>query len=63
MNCPECGKEMESGWVYSRGVLFWSSKPDKIWKIPEKKSVALSSVAEYPAGYICKDCRKVILEY
>ena len=63
MTCPECGKEMEYGWVYSRGVSFWSPKPDKIWKIPDKKSVALSSVAEYPIGHICKDCRKVILEY
>ena len=63
MNCPNCGKEMELGRVYSKGVLFWSPKLDRIWRIPDKESAALSSPGEYPAGHICKDCRKVILEY
>ena len=63
MTCPDCGKEMEYGWVYAKDVLFWSPKPDKIWEVPDRKSVVLSSLHEYPAGYICKDCHKIILSY
>ena len=64
MTCPNCGKEMEPGWVYANSVLFWSLKPDKLWKgVPDRKSVVLSSPNEYPAGHICKDCHTVILKY
>lgn len=63
MTCPDCGKEMEPGWVYSREVLFWSPKPDKLWRVPDRESEVLSSATEYPVGFICKNCRKIILEY
>ena len=63
MICPACGKEMEPGRVYSRTALFWSPKPDKIWRAAGREDIVLSSPAEYPAAQICKDCRKVIIDY
>lgn len=63
MTCPECGKEMESGWLYASGSLFWSPAPDKVFLQPDRKSVSLRVCADAPAACICKDCRKVILEY
>lgn len=68
MTCPECGKEMESGWLYSRGNLLWSPKQGKatLWK--GREDVSLTSVTDdlagnVPVGHFCKDCRKVILKY
>ncbi|MBD5155064.1 MAG: hypothetical protein HDT15_08360 [Oscillibacter sp.] len=69
MICPACGKEMESGWVYSRGVMMWSPEQGKMPRISGPEDVSLMKempwgfAPDYPIGYICKDCRKVIIEY
>lgn len=62
MKCPECGKEMETGWVYGKAPLLWSPKRGKATLIRGKEDIQLLSLGEN-RSFICKDCRKVILEY
>ena len=75
MNCPSCGKEMESGWMipYKNCFLEWA--PGR-WLIqipffPRKGRVALRSpeprdtafdFPEYPAS-ICQSCKTVLFQY
>ena len=78
MNCPACGKEMEAGKIatdYSRG-LFFLPPGGKIGFIASRKGIEkqngvvldgpyntnLPNETEIPA-YICRDCRKIIMEY
>lgn len=69
MNCPWCGKEMEPGWAYSRSVLMWSAEQGKMPLIARPGDVSLKGKTpggfspDHPAAQICKDCRKVIIEY
>jgi len=63
MNCPNCGKEMEPGWLYANGTVFWSPSPDKLLRVPDQKSVSLRLCADAPAAHICKDCQKIVVEY
>lgn len=69
MDCPFCGKEMESGWVYSRGPLLWSPKQGKASLFRGREDISLMKEGPegfspgHPAAYICKDCRKVVVEY
>ena len=62
MNCPQCGKEMESGWVYGKAPLIWSPKPGKKTLIQGREDVSLIK-GDFPAAHICRDCRKVVLTY
>lgn len=62
MNCPNCGKEMQPGWIYGRAPLLWSPKQGKVALFLGKDDVNLVKDG-FPAAFICKDCRKVILEY
>ena len=69
MNCPQCGKEMEPGWVYSRGRLLWSPKQGKASLLLGREDVSLMQETpegfspDHPVGFICKDCRKVMIDY
>ena len=63
MNCPDCGKEMEAGWLYANGSLFWSPAPDKVFLQPDRRSVSLRASADAPAAWLCRDCRRITLKY
>lgn len=60
--CPCCGRELEPGWVYGKAPLLWSPKQGKATLIRGKEDVQLLSLGEN-RSFICRDCRKVILEY
>lgn len=60
--CPCCGREMEPGWVYGKAPLLWSPKQGKATLIRGKEDIQLLSLGEN-RSFICRDCRKVILEY
>ena len=74
MNCPNCGKEMEAGWMipYKNCFLEWA--PGR-WQIqlplPRKDRVKLRSTEprdtacafpEYP-DLICRSCKTVLFQY
>lgn len=62
MNCPKCGKKMESGWVHGGKQMLWSPKQDKLLLVKGKEDVLLIQDGPPPA-FICKECRQVVLTY
>ena len=59
---------MKAGWLYGRP--FWSAKQGKAFMRTGKEDVSLipdpfvvSTASDYPAAHICKDCRRVVVEY
>ena len=70
MNCPSCGKEMEPGWLSGRQPLVWSPEKGRSILRERKGDVSLleddfavTCMTGFPAAHICKDCRKVVVEY
>ncbi len=62
MNCPMCGKEMEAGRLFGKAPLIWSQKEKKRLLIRQEGEVHLIDGA-FPTAYICKECRKVVVDY
>ena len=79
MNCPNCGKRMEQGKVitsYSRGLFFLPPDGDIDAFFLTKKYVTKQDGIVLDGPYntnlhneslfsacVCRDCRKVILDY
>ena len=68
MHCPFCGKDMEAGWLYGRSL--WSAKQGKASIHAGKEDVSLipdrfavTPASDFPAAHICRDCRKIVVEY
>ena len=70
MNCPYCGKEMEAGLI-SAGAgrrLVWTTKDYKLlpanWD-KEAVDLPIPRVLEKtePFAYLCRVCRKVVVDY
>ena len=67
MKCPFCNNEMTKGYIQSGQHILWTQKKHNISLIPindneiilSKKLLGGSSVS----GHICKNCKKIILEY
>ena len=62
MNCPECGKEMEAGWLCGDWPLLWTPNEKKITKIRMKNEVELFRDIR-PQAYLCRECQSVIVKY
>ena len=68
MNCPVCGKEMEQGHLAAAGYrILWTDRDSRLtsWKKTGEEIVEspgffgeLNNIA-----YICKKCRKIIVDY
>ena len=68
LKCSICGNEMEEGFIQSGRAMSWVKKPHKISVAPKNDEIEI--VSEYnpfiiPAvpAYICKKCKKVLLDY
>ena len=66
MNCPTCGKMMEKGLVQVGSRAVWVRKKHLVSLLPREGEVELArnlmGYAAIPA-YICKDCKKVLMDY
>ena len=78
MTCPSCGKEMERGVLYTelgRG-LFFLPPGGKVGFWDTKRSVEQRGGNGFDGpphrqgsdratlhGYVCRDCKKIVLEY
>ncbi len=66
MLCPFCGEEMEKGLLQGGNILVWVKKKHYISLLPKEGEVLLDRTyltnSSVPA-FICKQCRKVIVEY
>ena len=73
MKCPICGHEMELGKLRSRGGVFFLPNGEKTPKLYTQKEMAkhravsfppfvLDFFPEYPDAYVCRKCRKLIMD-
>ena len=66
MQCPVCGKEMEQGFLQSGQRMVWVKTPHKVSLLPKSGEVLLGNNVlgglSFEA-YICKSCKKIILDY
>ena len=65
MKCPTCGKEMERGYLSSRGPVFWSEEVTG-FSLPTRPGDVLLGKAMglmRPVAYLCRDCRTVTIKY
>ena len=73
MKCPICGHEMELGKLRSRGGVFFLPNGEKTPKLYTQKEMAkhravsfppfvLDFFPEYPDAYVCRNCRKLIMD-
>ncbi len=65
MNCPYCGAPMEEGVLDSRAPIHWSEGATGMPFFLGKGGVPLGHIAGLlrPKAWICRDCRKVIVNY
>lgn len=72
MNCPKCGTEMGSGWLWPNKVCYMSWAPDPSrFPLPQKDKVELRSAEERPTpfdlveyrAHICKACKTIVFQY
>lgn len=66
MNCPFCNGEMEEGFLQGMRRVAWVKKKHKITLLPKEGEILLENnvFSDFliPA-YICKYCKKVVLDY
>lgn len=74
MICPCCGYVMEKGQLRSRGGVFFLPEGEGLpllytnHEMNKHRCVylppyMLSVPAVYPTAYICRSCRKIVLDY
>ena len=65
MNCPNCGKEMEKGYVCGKAPLLWTPKKNKVTIYCGKNDVLLRGkmLDDSLSACICKDCHKIVVDY
>jgi len=65
MNCPYCGKPMEEGVLNSRGPVHWSESASGLSVPTQRGDVILGKLlgALRPKAWLCRDCRKVVVDY
>ena len=69
MKCPQCGKEMEAGLLYTGGhQILWTRAKGRWSGIPWKKGDVVLQPMNFLgrnglSAWICEDCRKVVLDY
>lgn len=74
MKCPLCGTEMESGKLRSKGGVFFLPDGEKTPKLYTHREMekhraisfppfVLDVFPEYPSAYVCRECKKLIIDF
>lgn len=68
MNCPYCGKEMESGHITAGGYrIVWTPKSRRLSAIPGTDDEIIQSFSLLGEmdndAHLCRACRKVVVDY
>ena len=66
MNCPNCKKEMEKGFLQGGNMMTWVRKPHILTLYPKKGEVMVGRNvmnAVSVTAYICKSCKKIVVDY
>ena len=65
MKCPVCGTPMEEGFLSSRSPVYWSEEVSGL-PVPTRKGDVLLGKALgllRPKAFLCRDCRKVVVDF
>ena len=67
MDCPYCGKQMNEGFIQSRGPLYFNNgKRPRAIASGDLKTINLTKASLFKAPYIkanyCKGCKKIVIE-
>lgn len=66
VNCPYCGKRMETGFLQGNGAfLYYTQSPDgHLLGLAKKDDIPLTGLLERRCdAWRCPDCRKLIVPY
>ena len=65
MNCPSCGKPMEEGVLSCSSPVFWSESVSGLPFPTHNGDVLLGKALGLlrPKAFLCRDCRKVVVDY
>ena len=67
MKCPYCETEMERGVVQSARQMFFTKEPHSVLFVARKNKDVVISHDNFTCpscyAYICRACKKVIIEY
>lgn len=68
MNCPQCGKSMQRGYLSAGGArLLWTPSPRKFSTLPGENDVLLQGISftgkNKVEAYLCTECRTVVAQY
>lgn len=66
LRCPYCNDELEKGYLITNGRrLIFSDQKWKLFYTVEDNEILLDAhkLAAYHTAYICRNCKKIIIEY
>ncbi|MEG0410082.1 MAG: PF20097 family protein [Erysipelotrichaceae bacterium] len=67
MNCPYCNTEMEKGYMQGASRMMWTPKPHSfIMALPKKDEIMFDSgitKASLCTAYLCRHCKKIVMDY
>lgn len=68
VKCPWSGKDMAWGHLIARGDIFWYAGSPSLRKRLDQKTVPLKvdtegpSLEQYRTAWLCRECRKMVLD-
>lgn len=67
MNCPNCGKQMEYGHLAAGGYrILWTRKEVKMSGWPGGDDILLQNLnfgKNKTRAWLCRQCRKILVDY
>ena len=65
--CPECGEQMQHGYLMTSNELYWRSWNDKSWLVWKKEFLAGTRPAfvgsNKLSGYRCASCELIVFRH
>lgn len=67
MNCPKCGRAMQSGFLQAGNIMAFNKQKHKISLNPKDAEDVMIAQKAFTGtdfhGFICKDCGLVVFDY
>lgn len=67
MNCPKCGKNMQTGFLQAGNLIAFNKTRHKVSLNPKDSDDVMIARKSFTAsdfnGFLCKDCGLVVFDY
>ena len=67
MNCPKCGKNMQTGFLQAGNLIAFNKTTHKVSLNPKDSDDVMIARKSFTAsdfnGFLCKDCGLVVFDY